>query len=330
LLAILGIAEKRPQGVILDNATGELTTDTAVDAFAALLDPSSVPQDTEESRLEKLAAEESDKDKPEPEQEAEEAEDDVPDIEALKVPVKINGKIVEVSVAELKSEYGKEKASQERFEQAAEMRKTADAEMQKAHAERTTYAQNLQRMAVQLEGALQEQQKTDWNTLLESDPIEYLKQQNLFQQRQAAYQQNMTEQQKMAAVFQAEQQKAYVNTLKEQQEALLAKLPAWKDPAKAQAEKAALKTYLLAEGYDESAVDGISDAKAVVLARKAMLYDQMIEKARAATKKVSTLPQKVERPGNGQQQLDKRSVAFQKLSKSGSVDDAAAVFRNFV
>jgi hypothetical protein len=316
----------------LDNATGgELTTDSAVDAFQALLDPSSVPQETEESRLEKLAAEESNKDNPEPEKEAEEAEDDdVTDIEALKVPVKINGKIVEVSVAELKSEYGKEKASQERFEQAAEMRKTADAEMQKAHAERTNYAQNLQRMAVQLEGALQEQQQTDWNALLESDPIEYLKQQNLFQQRQAAYQQNMVEQQKMAAVFQAEQQKAYVQTLKEQQEALLAKLPTWKDPAKAQAEKAALKTYLLSEGYDEQAVDGISDAKAVVLARKAMLYDQMIEKARAATKKVSTLPQKVERPGNGQQQLDKRSAAFQKLSKSGSVDDAAAVFRNFV
>lgn len=316
----------------MENATsGELTTESAVDAFQAILDPSSVPQETEETRLEKLAAEESEKDKPEPELEAEESEDDeVPDIEALKVPVKINGKIVEVSVAELKSEYGKEKASQERFEQAAEMRKAADAEIQKAQAERSAYAQNLQRMAVQLEGALQEQQKTDWNALLESDPIEYLKQQNLFQQRQAAYQQNMVEQQKMAAMFQAEQQKAYVQTLKEQQEALLAKLPAWKDPAKAQAEKAALKTYLLAEGYDEAAVDGISDAKAVLLARKAMLYDQMIEKARAATKKVSTLPQKVERPGNGQQQLDKRSQAFQRLSKTGSVDDAAAVFRNFV
>lgn len=316
----------------MENETsGELTTESAVDAFQAILDPSSVPQETEETRLEKLAAEESEKDKPEPELEAEESEDDeVPDIEALKVPVKINGKIVEVSVAELKSEYGKEKASQERFEQAAEMRKAADAEIQKAQAERSAYAQNLQRMAVQLEGALQEQQKTDWNALLESDPIEYLKQQNLFQQRQAAYQQNMVEQQKMAAMFQAEQQKAYVQTLKEQQEALLAKLPAWKDPAKAQAEKAALKTYLLAEGYDEAAVDGISDAKAVLLARKAMLYDQMIEKARAATKKVSTLPQKVERPGNGQQQLDKRSQAFQRLSKTGSVDDAAAVFRNFV
>jgi hypothetical protein len=309
---------------------GELTTDTAVEAFAAILDPSSVPADTEEKRLEKLAAEESEKDTPEPEAEAAEEEAEADDLESLKVPVKINGKTVEVSVAELKAEYGKDKASQERFEQAAEMRKAAEAEVQKAQAERANYAQNLQKMAIQLEGALQQQQQIDWNALLESDPIEYLKQQNLLQQRQAAYQQNMAEQQKMAAMFQAEQQQSHLRNLQQQQEALLAKLPTWKsDPAKASAEKAALKTYLLNEGYGEGDVDGISDARAVILARKAMLYDQMIDKARAATKKVSTLPQRVQPSGNGQQSLDKRSAAFSRLSKSGSVDDAAAVMRQF-
>lgn len=309
--------------------SGELTTDSAVPAFAALLDPNYVAE-PEEKREETQEAEES-QDTPEPEQEtAQEEAEEADDLESLKVPVKINGKTVEVSVAELKAEYGKDKASQERFEQAAEMRKSAEAETQKAQAERATYAQNLQRMAVQLEGALQQQQQTDWNALLESDPIEYLKQQNLFQQRQTAYQQNMAEQQKMAAMFQAEQQQNHMRHLQQQQDALLAKLPTWKsDPAKAQAEKAALKTYLLAEGYGDGEVDGISDARAVVLARKAMLYDQMIDKARAATKKVSTLPQRVQTPGNGQQNLDKRSAAFNRLSKSGSVDDAAAVMRQF-
>lgn len=315
----------------MSEETGELTTETAVEAFAAILDPNSVPADTEEKRLEKLAAEESEKDTPQPEgEEPTEEADEVNDLESLKVPVKINGKTVEVSVAELKAEYGKDRASQERFEQAAEMRKAAEAEVQRAQAERANYAQNLQKMAIQLEGALQQQQQIDWNALLESDPIEYLKQQNLLQQRQAAYQQNMAEQQKMAAAFQAEQQQAHLRNLQQQQEALLAKLPTWKsDPAKAAAEKAALKTYLLAEGYGEGDVDGITDARAVVLARKAMLYDQMIDKARAATKKVSTLPQRVQPSGNGQQNLDKRSQAFQRLSKSGSVDDAAAVMRQF-
>lgn len=312
----------------MENETsGDLNTDTATEAFASLLNPQ--PPETEEKRLEKLAAEEAQEATPEPESDdAAAAEAD--DLEALKVPVKINGKIVEVSVAELKAEYGKDKASQERFEQAAEMRKSADADMQKAQAERASYAQNLQRMAVQLEGALEAQQKIDWSALLESDPIEYLKQRDLLQQRQTAYQQNIGEQQRVAAAFQADQQKALVQTLKDQQEALLAKIPTWRDPVKADAEKAALRTYLIQEGFNEADLDAVSDAKAVILGRKAMLYDQMIEKAKAATKKVSTLPQKVERPGNGQQQIDRRSQAFQKLAKSGRVEDAAAVFRDFI
>jgi hypothetical protein len=61
-----------------------------------------------------------------------------------------------------------------------------------------------------------------------------------------------------------------------------------------------------------------------------MLYDQMIAKASAAAKKVSTLPTKVERPGSGKTGLDQRSSAFQRLTKSGSVDDAAAVFRSIL
>ena len=62
------------------------------------------------------------------------------------------------------------------------------------------------------------------------------------------------------------------------------------------------------------------------MARKAMLYDQMVGKAAAAAKKVATLPNKVERPGGGEtQNLDKRAAAFQRLSKSGRVEDAASL-----
>ena len=59
-----------------------------------------------------------------------------------------------------------------------------------------------------------------------------------------------------------------------------------------------------------------------------MLYDQMMSKAQAAAKKVSTLPTKVERPGVAAEApgLDKRTSAYQKLAKSGKVEDAAAIF----
>ena len=57
-----------------------------------------------------------------------------------------------------------------------------------------------------------------------------------------------------------------------------------------------------------------------------MLYDQMVSKAQAAAKKVSTLPNKVERPGGGEpQNLDRRAASYQRLSKSGRVEDAASL-----
>ena len=109
--------------------------------------------------------------------------------------------------------------------------------------------------------------------------------------------------------------------------AVLAKLPEWSDPAKATADKAAIRAYLLEQGYDENAVSSVADARAVLMARKAMLYDQMLKKADVAARKVAQLPTRIERPGTGDvQPLDKRSSAFQRLSKSGRVEDAAAVF----
>lgn len=303
------------------NESSALTPDSAVEAFAALLDPSLRKEETPEVVAEKLAEEAV---TAEPESGSTESEDDPT------VTIKIDGKDVEVKLSELKNGYQRQADYTRKTMEVSETRKAAESQIQAAQAERQAYAVNLQKMQAQIEGALQQQQQIDWAQLLESDPVEYLKQQHLLNQRQAAYQQNIGEQQKLAAQFQADQQRMHSETLQAQQDALLAKLPEWKDEAKAKADKSALRDYLLKEGYEREAVDGISDARAVLLARKAMLYDSMMDKARAAAKKVSTLPQKVERPGVGQVSLDKRSQAFQRLSKSGSVDDAAAVFRNFV
>lgn len=215
---------------------------------------------------------------------------------------------------------------------AAEERKQAQAESQKALQERQAYAQNLSRMQAQLEGALTEQNQTiNWQQLLETNPVEYLQQKHLFEQRQAALQQNYAEQQKLASIHQAEQKQRFQSHIQAQQQELLAKLPEWKDESKAEADKVAIRKYLQEQGYDEQSVNSVADAKAIVLARKAMLYDQMIAKAQVAAKKVASLPSKVERPGTGANPgLDKRSASFQRLSKSGSVDDAAAVFASLL
>ena len=302
----------------------ELNTDSAALAFAALLDPQEPkrePEKAPDTELEVSEEVEAAEPKAEPETETDDP----------LVTVKIDGKAVEIKLSELKNGYQRQADYTRKTQEVSEAKKTAESETIKAQQERHTYAQNLQTLRYQTEAALQQQQGLDWSALLESDPVEYLKQQRIAQEQQARLSQIHGEQERVAQQDAQEAQQAKVIQLQDQREQLLAKIPAWKDEAKAKTEKAALRDFLLNEGYDEDTVGTLADSRAVVIARKAMLYDQMVAKASAAAKKVSTLPTKLERPGVGDSQsLDKRSTAFQRLSKSGRVEDAASLFASFI
>lgn len=253
------------------------------------------------------------------------------DAQPQKYTVKIDGTEVEVTLDDLKNGYQRQQDYTRKTMEVAEQRKAIEAEVQAARQERQAYAQNLQQMQQQLGQVIGEQQNIDWQQLLNTDPVEYLKQQHLYQQRQAAFQQVQQEQARLWQQQQAEQQAHVQKFMSEQQEQLLAKLPDWKDEAKAKAEKADLANYLKGEGYDDQTINGISDHRSVILARKAMMYDRLMAKAQAASKKVQPLPPKVERPGVTESgNMDRRSASYQRLAKSGRVEDAAAVFANLL
>jgi hypothetical protein len=135
------------------------------------------------------------------------------------------------------------------------------------------------------------------------------------------------------------------STIDQEHQAMLDKLPEWKDEAKAKADKKAIADELLARGFEpdrvfgksrqDGSVDpnmpGITDHKILLLARDAMLYRQMMSKAQTAAKKVSQLPQKVERPGSGESNgLDGRTRAMKQFSQTGSVRDAARVWEQIL
>jgi len=308
----------------MDNPATEstdLNTDTAAQAFAELIDREEGEQPAEPQEAQQEPAEQE-----ETAEESTESQEEDP-----LVTIKVDGKDVQVPLSELKNGYQRQADYTRKTMQVAEERKAAEAERQQALAERQQYAGNLQKLQAQIEGALAQQQNIDWQQLLENDPQAYLKERHLWEQRQAALQQNLVAQQQLAGQMQAEQARAYQGHLQAQQEQLLAKLPEWKDAEKAKAEKTALREYLKSQGYDEQSVNSVADARAVLMARKAMMYDQMMSKAQAAQKKVSNLPTKVQQPGNGANPgLDRRASAFQRLTKSGRVEDAAAVFASLL
>jgi hypothetical protein len=250
--------------------------------------------------------------------------------EPERVTIEVDGKTVELTKAELAEHYknGLRQADYTRKTmEAAEQRKAAEAEATKAREERTKYAQGLQQAQALLQAQLTEQSQIDWQKLLETDPVEYMKQDRIARERQARLQQLQQEQQQLYAVHQEEQAKARQAHVAQQQEELLAKLPEWKDPAKAKAEQSAIKDFLKSNGFEESLIDSIADHRQVLIARKAMLYDQMMDKAKAAAKKVESLPQKVERPGVADTNpTDGRTAAMKRLGQEKSVRAAADVF----
>jgi hypothetical protein len=224
----------------------------------------------------------------------------------------------------------------------AEQRKAATEEANKAREERQKHAQGLQQANAMLAAVLQEQQKIDWHALRESDPVEFLKQKHLYDERQAAFQQNKQNLSQIEEVESFDRSRAVEDHLKSEHQALLDKLPEWKDPAKAKDESAKVTKFLIEEwGFKPEQLfaerddkgrfirPGITDHRAILMARESMLYREMMSKAQAAAKKVQTLPQKVERPGGGETNpLDGRTVAMKRLQKSGSLRDAAAALEN--
>lgn len=315
-----------------ESDSSALDVNSAAAVFSSMLEPQEAAPEKEEKQAE---AKEPEAEAIEPEaEEPPEVEEGDPEEEPQKFTIKVDGKDVEVTEAELAEMYKsglRQSDYTKKTMEVAEARKAAEAETQKAQQERMQYAQKLHSQETLLQAVLQEQSQTNWQELLANDPVEYLQQKHLFEQRQAALQGIHQEKQQLMQQHQAEQKQNYDRFVAQQREELAAKLPEWADPVKSKAEQTAVTEFLKGNGFSAEEIDSIVDHRHVIVARKAMLYDKMMEKAQAAAKKVSTLPQKVEKPGVSETRtLDKRSSAFQKLSKSGSIDDAAAVFRGLL
>lgn len=310
----------------------ELNQDQAAAAFTAVFEPpqpekeeppptQSEAEQATEATAEPNAAEEGDDAQPEPEG------DEI-------VTVLVDGKPVELTKAQIAEAHksGLRQADYtKKTQELSEQRKAAETETAKAREERNQYMQGLQKAQAILEAQLQEQQQIDWQKLHETDPVEFQWQKHLADTRQAQLLQMTQQKEYLEAQAKAEQEQSFKAHIADQREQLLAKIPEWKDEAKQKAGVAEVKTYLEKQGLSAAEIQGVTDHRAIVMTRKAMLYDQMIAKASVAAKKVAAAPQRVERASGGESNtLDKRNAAFQRLSKTGRAEDAAGLFAQFL
>jgi hypothetical protein len=241
--------------------------------------------------------------------------------------VKVDGKEVEVTLEELQKGYSRTQDYTRKTQQIAEARKQTEAELQAVRAEREQYAQLLSALEAQVQQVAQP--NIDWDRLYQEDPIEWVRQREVMRENQEKSAAIQSEQQRLAQLSQQEQAQFMQQKLQHEQEALLAAIPDWKDAKKAQAEKALLVEFGQKIGFTPDELKSVVDHRAVLMLRKAALYDQMMSK-RGNIKPVTNNGPRPAKPGAaGRVSNSTESVrAQQRVAKTGRVDDAAnAIFQ---
>ena len=234
--------------------------------------------------------------------------------------VKIDGKEVAVTLDELQKGYSRTQDYTRKTQQIAEVRKQVEAETQAVRAERGQYAQLLVALQAQLQAT---EPQVDLDRLYHEDPIEWVRQKEVMRERVEKVQAIQAEQQRLYQTSQREQQQALEQQLVLQKDALLAALPSWKDSKVAKAEKALVVESAKNAGFSDEDLNSVYDHRLVLLLRKAGLYDQMMSK-RQGIKPVTNGPRPAKPGAAGRVSTTSESArAQQRLAKTGRVDDAA-------
>ncbi len=315
-------------------AQGPMNVAEAANALEGLLPDEGQQEDREaQSPDEGAAVEEelsTDADAVDDETDAEQSELDE-DTEEQEQPqvfsVKVDGKEVEVTLDELQKGYSRTQDYTRKTQQIAEVRKQTEAELSAVRAEREQYAQLLSALESQVQQVAQP--NIDWDRLYQEDPIEWVRQREVMRDNQDKAAAIQSEKQRLAQLSQQEQAQFMQQKLQQEQEALLAAIPDWKDAKKAAAEKALLMDFGQKIGFTPDELKNVVDHRAVLMLRKAALYDQMMSK-RGNIKPVTNNGPRPAKPGAaGRVSNTTEAVrAQQRVAKTGRVDDAAnAIFQ---
>ena len=239
--------------------------------------------------------------------------------------ITVNGEQVEVTLDELRRGYQRQKDYTQKTQQIAEARK----QNQQLVNQYSQKLQELDNIAQYLESNPDiPEPQIDWQKLYESDPVEWSVQRQLYNERERvrqnrAHQLNLVKQEQQSLA-----QQQFAEHLQEQRERLLELVPEWKDKQVAAAEKREIRDFAISQfGMNQTDVDNAFDAKLVAMLRSAYLYHKGTDKAQKVTKPAA---EKAVRTQGRRNRPDSPStdlkISQERLQKTGSVEDAAAVF----
>ena len=282
---------------------------------------------TEEPEMEAEAAEEVEETEEEylEEDQVELLDDEQPQLYTIKE----NGLEVEVTLEELQNGYSRQQDYTRKTQELANQRKEIESQQAELRQKDDIYKDLLPKLEANLQAELGEE--PDWKAIYDEDPIAYVREKDVWNEKQKRLEAAQAEQQRIKDEELAEQQKQVKEFVEFGNQQLLEKVPEWKNAEKANSEKIAIRDYAInVLGFTPQEMDQVYDYRILLGLRNSWLHDKTIK----ATKKKPTqkAPARVARPGTANQvkKTTPLKKSKQKLAKSGKVHDAAKVFEQLI
>jgi hypothetical protein len=274
------------------------------------------------------------------------------DLYALKIPATApDGSKMEITLGDYKDAYVSSEQNKSKQKELDDKKQALEKQHQELEQNLVSELQKAQSVVQLAEGQLlHEYQSVNWQELRDKNPGEFAAKQADFSNRQRAL-----EEAKQAVIQSANQglvdrqrkfNDEFAALMTREGEALIEAIPEWRKDDVHKAEKQKVTDYLVGQGFDESQINGqiddqgnivqagITDHRLIVIARKAMLYDQTMKQVQVDKKRVVKIGSKVLKPGakqpKNQAKQDQYTAARNKLRKSGKPQDAAEAIARII
>ena len=310
-------------------------------SFESFLTPNEQPEnEIEEQATEELVNEEEIIEDDEPyEEELEAAEEDEPQEDQVEeeeseqpqlYTIKVDGEDTEVTLEELQNGYSRQRDYTRKTQELAQQRKAIEAQQQEVSQKDAIYSQLLPKMEATLKGELENE--PDWNALYEADPIAYVREKDIWNEKKQKLQAVQAESQRLQQESAMAQQQKLQQFLQYGNQQLLEQIPEWQDNEVASKEKMAIRDYgVNVLGYTPQEMDSVYDYRVLLGLRNAWLQHktQQATKVKPTEKKAAA---RTARPGTSNVPKSTTPVkkARQKLAKTGKVQDAAKLFEQLL
>ena len=327
-----------------EQGSATLTVRDAANAFEGILSPAEDSQEQPEaveaeaeetvSDVEEDTEEvESEDDTEEVEYEASDEDDDAEEVEEQPQTfrVKAAGEEKDVTLDELMQGYQLGADYTKKTQELAELRKANEAEakaIQESKQVRDTYAQRLKAIE---EFLTQGDSQEDLAALKENDPIGYAVKVAEQTEKKQQLDAIKLEQDRIAKEQQADYAQAMQRYVADEAEKLNKVLPEFSDKVKGEQLRNEIRNYGKTIGFTDQELAQVYDSRYVLTLHKAMQYDKLQKSKPSVKKKVAEAP-KMAKAGTkikeGNADIRKKQMA--KLRQTGSKQDAAALFENFI